>query len=54
MIGKTGTGKSSVSTKPGEQDILAGRGFVWFDLHGDTTPFLLGKLQSTNAGSGAI
>jgi hypothetical protein len=43
-LGKTGTGKSSFLRSLGEQDILAGRGFVWFDLHGDTTPFLLGKI----------
>ena len=24
-----------------QQDIAAGRGFFWFDLHGDATPFLL-------------
>jgi hypothetical protein len=44
VLGKTGTGKSSFLRSLSEQDILAGRGFVYFDLHGDTTPFLLGKM----------
>lgn len=41
VLGKTGTGKSSFLKSLGEQDIRANRGFVYFDLHGDTTPFLL-------------
>jgi DNA helicase HerA-like ATPase len=41
VLGKTGTGKSSLLRHMGEQDISAGRGFIWFDLHGDATPFLL-------------
>jgi len=41
VLGKTGTGKSSLLRHMGQEDIAAGRGFVWFDLHGDATPFLL-------------
>jgi hypothetical protein len=41
VLGKTGTGKSSLLRSMGQQDIAADRGFFWFDLHGDTTPFLL-------------
>jgi len=44
VLGKTGTGKSSFLRHLAEQDIASGRGFVCFDLHGDTTPFLLGKI----------
>jgi hypothetical protein len=41
VIGKTGTGKSSLLRHLAAQDIEAGRGFAYFDVHGDTTPFLL-------------
>ncbi|MGC9224930.1 MAG: type IV secretory system conjugative DNA transfer family protein [Terracidiphilus sp.] len=41
FLGKTGTGKSSLLKNLCVQDIEAGRGFVYFDLHGDATPFLL-------------
>lgn len=43
-LGKTGTGKSSLLRYLCKQDIEAGRGFVYFDLHGDTTPFLLATI----------
>jgi len=41
LLGKTGTGKSSLLKNLCLQDIEAGRGFVYFDLHGDATTFLL-------------
>lgn len=41
VLGKSGSGKSSLLRYFSEQDIKAGRGFVYFDLHGDATPFLL-------------
>jgi hypothetical protein len=41
LLGKTGTGKSSLLKFLCLQDIEAGRGFLFFDLHGDATPFLL-------------
>ena len=41
VLGKSGSGKSSLLKYMSKQDIEAGRGFVYFDLHGDATPFLL-------------
>src|ERR1700744_1623108 len=41
VLGKTGSGKSSLLRSMAQQDLAAGRGFIWFDLHGDATPFLL-------------
>src|SRR3989442_15742196 len=41
MLGKSGSGKSSLLKHMSEQDIESDRGFVYFDLHGDATPFLL-------------
>jgi len=41
VIGKTGSGKSFFLRHLAEQDIAEDRGFLYFDLHGDTTPFLL-------------
>lgn len=41
VLGKTGSGKSSLLRSMAQADIAAGRGLVWFDLHGDGTPFLL-------------
>jgi hypothetical protein len=41
LLGKTGSGKSSLLKFLCLQDIEAGRGFLFFDLHGDATPFLL-------------
>jgi hypothetical protein len=41
ILGKTGSGKSYQLRLMAKQDIEAGRGFVYFDLHGDATPFLL-------------
>jgi hypothetical protein len=46
VLGKTGTGKSSFLRYLSQQDIEADRGFLYFDLHGDATPFLL---QAINA-----
>jgi Cdc6-like AAA superfamily ATPase len=40
ILGKTGTGKSSLLRFLCEQDIRDDRGFVFFDLHGDATPAL--------------
>src|SRR5947209_1707556 len=41
ILGKTGSGKSSFMRYAAEQDIEGGQGFVFFDFHGDATPFLL-------------
>lgn len=44
ILGKTGTGKSSLLRYLCRQDIRSDRGFVLFDLHGDTTLYLLGLI----------
>lgn len=44
VLGKTGTGKTSLLRYMCGQDIRNGHGFAFFDLHGDTTPFLLGLI----------
>jgi type IV secretory pathway VirB4 component len=46
VLGKTGTGKSSFLRHLCVQDIEADRGFVYFDLHGDATPFLLRAINA--------
>jgi uncharacterized protein DUF87 len=45
VLGKTGSGKSSFLRYLAEQDIVADRGFLYFDIHGDATPFLLGTIN---------
>jgi len=53
ILGKTGTGKSSILRSFCAQDIAADRGFVFFDLHGDATPYILRQVameeRRTNA-----
>jgi hypothetical protein len=44
ILGKTGTGKSSLLKNLVLQDIVADRGFVFFDLHGDAQGFLLAAI----------
>jgi DNA helicase HerA-like ATPase len=46
VLGKTGTGKSSLLRYLAKQDIESSHGFVYFDLHGDATPFLLGTVAA--------
>jgi len=46
ILGKTGTGKSSLLRFLLKQDIQAGRGFACFDLHGDLTPFVLSAVAA--------
>jgi hypothetical protein len=46
ILGKTGTGKSSLLRYMASQDIACGRGFVFFDLHGDATGVLLRLLAN--------
>lgn len=41
ILGVTGSGKSFLNRHFAEQDIRAGRGFLYFDLHGDATVFLI-------------
>lgn len=45
-IGRSGAGKSSLLRYLSEQDIQAERGFMYFDLHGDATPFLLRTINA--------
>src|SRR3989442_10650008 len=46
VVGKSGTGKSSLLKHMSQQDIDADRGFVYFDLHGDATQFLLRSIAA--------
>jgi len=46
VLGKTGSGKSSLLRLLAQQDIEAGRGILYFDLHGDAAPFLLGVIAA--------
>jgi energy-coupling factor transporter ATP-binding protein EcfA2 len=41
VLGKTGSGKSYLLRHMSQQDIEKDRGFIYFDLHGDATPFLM-------------
>ena len=41
ILGKTGQGKSFFLRHLSGQDVRNRQGFVFFDLHGDTMPFLL-------------
>jgi DNA helicase HerA-like ATPase len=44
VLGKTGSGKSFLAKYFTWQDITGGRGFFWFDLHGDALPYILSKI----------
>ena len=44
VLGKTGSGKTRLLLRMCLQDIRAGRGFVYFDHHGDTVPHLLSAI----------
>jgi uncharacterized protein DUF87 len=46
VLGKTGSGKSFMLRHMVEQDIAKDRGFIYFDLHGDATPFLLATINA--------
>lgn len=46
VVGKTGSGKSYLLRHMSEQDIERNRGFVYLDLHGDATPFLLRRINA--------
>ncbi len=46
VIGKSGSGKSSFLKYMSQQDIEANRGFMYFDLHGDATLFLLRSIAA--------
>lgn len=46
ILGRTGTGKSSLIRSFCEQDIRAGRGFFIFDIHGELTPAVLSLIAA--------
>jgi hypothetical protein len=46
VLGKTGTGKSSLLRHLMQQDIAADRGFLVLDIHGELTPFLLRTINA--------
>jgi hypothetical protein len=46
VLGKTGSGKSSLLRHFCEQDVQNDRGFAFFDIHGDATPFLLATINA--------
>lgn len=49
VLGKTGTGKSSLLRYFMSQDVIDGRGFLCIDLHGDLVPFVLSKIAEQQA-----
>src|SRR5580704_3038824 len=51
ILGRTGTGKSSLLRFMASQDIACGRGFLFFDLHGDATTTLLRLLAQKEQGT---
>ena len=52
LLGRTGTGKSSLIRWFCEQDIQAGRGFLAFDMHGELTPALLSLIAAQEQAQG--
>jgi hypothetical protein len=46
ILGRTGTGKSSLLRLMSAQDVRAGRGLVHIDLHAETTTFMLALLAA--------
>ena len=52
VVGKTGSGKTYLLLRMCLQDIRAGRGFVFFDHHGDTVPQLLSAIAAEEKHSG--
>ncbi len=51
ILGRTGSGKSSLVRYLAKQDIATNRGFVFFDIHGDATPFLLREVAAREKAS---
>ena len=52
IVGKTGTGKSSLLRYFLSQDIAARKGFVCIDLHGDLTPFVISEIAAREKKTG--
>ncbi len=53
ILGKTGQGKSYFLRHLTGQDIRHRHGFIFFDLHGDTMPFLLRLIAARERATGA-
>lgn len=52
ILGKTGTGKTSLIKSMLARDVRDGRGFLAVDLHGDLTPFILGRIREREQRTG--
>src|SRR5258705_3069531 len=52
VLGRTGTGKSSLLKRLAAQDIREERGFAYFDLHGDATAELLQRIAEQERSRG--
>jgi hypothetical protein len=52
ILGKTGTGKSSLLRYLMSQDIASGNGFICIDLHGDLAPFVLSVIANEERKTG--
>jgi hypothetical protein len=51
-LGKTGSGKSFFLRYLAQQDIMAGRGFLYFDLHGDAKEFIIASVADQEVALG--
>lgn len=52
VIGTTGSGKTSLIRLSAQENIRRGRGIVYFDLHGDSVPFLLSTIAEEEQRTG--
>jgi len=52
IVGKTGTGKTSLIKSMLAADVRDGRGFLCVDLHGDLSPFILGRIRERELRAG--
>jgi len=52
ILGKTGTGKTSLIKSMLARDVREGHGFLCVDLHGDLTPFILGRIRQRELATG--
>jgi hypothetical protein len=52
ILGKTGTGKTSLIKSMLARDVHDGRGFLAIDLHGDLGPFILGRIREREQRTG--
>jgi hypothetical protein len=52
VVGVTGSGKTSLLRLCTREDVSEGRGWLFFDLHGDTTPYLLSMIAAEEQRTG--